>query len=129
MKLETDPRLPVANNYTILRGRLFDLFPKIAREINRFLDGYLFTATSPTGDYTVTEGDSLIMWVGTANGTVTLPDAKETKGKRFTVKNLTGYALTVATAAGTIDGAATQVINVQYTSLCFVSDGTNYWIV
>lgn len=81
-----------------------------------------------TASYTAVLAD----WVILANGasiTVTLPSAvTATAGKIFTVKNLNATSLTIASAAGTIDGAATKAL-AQWVSNDFVSDGANWFAV
>ena len=59
--------------------------------------------------------------------TVTLP----ANGLTYRIKRITAGAntLTVATAAGDIDGAATATIATQYESITLKSDGADYWIV
>jgi hypothetical protein len=56
----------------------------------------------------------------------TLPTPVGNGGLAITVKNTGTGSITVATAAGTIDGASTYVLNDQYESAEFVSDGTNW---
>lgn len=67
-----------------------------------------------------------------ASLTVTLPTAVGVTGKVFTVKRTNSGAntVTVGTTGGqTIDGATTQIYTVQYTSLDFISNGTNWSIL
>lgn len=75
---------------------------------------------------------ALTDWVILANGaavTITLPSAvTATAGKIFTVKNLNAASATVASAAGTIDGAATKTL-AQWVSSDFISDGANWFAV
>jgi hypothetical protein len=44
------------------------------------------------------------------------------------VKNVGTGVITVSPASGTIDGAATYQLSVQYQSITIVADGTNWWI-
>jgi hypothetical protein len=46
----------------------------------------------------------------------------------FTIKRLTANAVTVASAGGMIDGAATQALASQYDFITAVSDGANWYI-
>ncbi len=132
-KVTADPRLPqVSFSEPYLRqlnARLYEIFREFANSINSSSDGFLFEISTATGNYTATTADQLILFNGTANGTVTLPDPAEAEGKRFVVKNISAYVCTVATPSGEIDGETDADIADQYTSLDFVSDGTNYWIV
>jgi hypothetical protein len=66
--------------------------------------------------------------------TITLPNAATVgnTGRRYTIKRVTTSAniVTVNTAAGTIDGAATRVLaGGTYDAITVVNDGTNWWIV
>lgn len=96
------------------------------------VDGYLFNYQSVTAStYTATVGDSFIKCDCTSNAiAVTLPDADQTKGKRYTIKKIdaTANAVTVS-ATQTIDDAASQIISTQYDSIDIMSDGVEYWIV
>ncbi len=82
-----------------------------------------------TGDYTFQSADDVVLVNATA--TITLPDADELKGHKFYVKNIKlGGTVTVDVAGGgTIDGELTQIITEQYTSLTFISDGNDWFIV
>ncbi len=83
-----------------------------------------------SGDYTLnTKVDDIILVDVTA--TITLPTAVGVEGYHFVVKSI-GLGITVtidATGSETIDGELTQVITQQYTSLTFVSDGSNWFII
>ena len=76
--------------------------------------------TAISGTYTVLVTDCVIDC--TANTfTVTLPTAAGIQGQVFTVKNSGTGVITVAAAGGEfIDGAATQVLPVQYESLTMI---------
>lgn len=83
--------------------------------------------TTKTANYTVALTDSVIVGNG-ATVTITLPSATTaTAGKVFTVKNINTANLTIASAAGTIDGATTKVL-ARWASATVISDGTN-WLV
>jgi hypothetical protein len=61
--------------------------------------------------------------------TTTLPDAATHTDRTFRVKKMgTTGAVTVASAGGNIDGAATAVLSAQYESITVISDGTNWGI-
>lgn len=85
--------------------------------------------TSIIGAYTITATDCVIDC--TANTfTVTLPTAAGIEGQVFTVKNSGTGIITVAAASGEfIDGAATQVLPVQYESITLISTGTGWGII
>jgi hypothetical protein len=65
-----------------------------------------------------------------ASQTLTLPDARGQVGNSFVIKKVdaTANTVTIDTAYGTIDGAATRVLTTQYQSVTIQSDGTNYWV-
>lgn len=85
--------------------------------------------TPVSGTYTVTATDCVIDC--TANTfTVTLPTAVGIQGQVFTVKNSGTGVITVAAAGGQfIDGAATQVLPVQYESITMISTNTGWRII
>lgn len=82
-----------------------------------------------TAAYQITLTDSVILINGDV--TVTLPTAAKGKDKRIICKAINAGVgnRTIASAGGTIDGAATKVIAVQYTAVDLVSNGTNWFIV
>lgn len=89
----------------------------------------LRAVTTKTASYTTVAADSVI--IGNAPGAMTitlLSAATAGAGKTFTVKNKAATALTVASAAGTIDGAATKTL-AQWASADFLSDGANWFVV
>ena len=93
------------------------------------------TYTAITGaTYTAKAGDRVIGVNRAGIVTVTLPTAQLRKGRIYTIKDESGAAasnnITVATEGSeTIDGAATDVINVDYESKSYYSDGTNWFIL
>jgi hypothetical protein len=86
--------------------------------------------TTVTGSTTLAAAQSGVVLVNNAAAaTITLPAATSAKGVTFTVKRLTANAVTVNTAGGTIDGAASQSLAAQYSFITVVSDGTNWYII
>ena len=66
----------------------------------------------------------------TGSHTVTLPAPSTTnRGCVYTVKNVGTGTVTITPTSGTIDGAANFTITVQYSSVDFVNDGTNWFTV
>jgi hypothetical protein len=67
-----------------------------------------------------------------ANGssiTITLPSAVTSAfGREYVIKNVNATSLTVGSAAGTIDGAATKSL-AQFATLTAISDGTNWNLI
>ena len=84
--------------------------------------------------YTAKAGDRVIGVNRSGAVTVTLPTAQLRPGRIYTVKDESGAAatnnITVATEGSeTIDGSATDVINIDYESKSYYSDGTNWFIL
>ncbi|MDA1128317.1 MAG: hypothetical protein O2913_06435 [Chloroflexi bacterium] len=84
--------------------------------------------------YTAKAGDSVLGVNRAGVVTVTLPSGQALWGRIFTVKDESGAAatnnITVATeGAETIDGSATDVINVNYGARSYYSDGANWFIL
>lgn len=77
-------------------------------------------------NYTMAATDGPILASGTI--TITLP-ATPTVGQRYTVKNVGTGTVTVQPSSGSIDGASTFVMTVQYSSIDVVNDGTNWFTV
>lgn len=84
------------------------------------------TYLSQTGDYTVLATDGTVELLTNA-GTFTLPTPVGIQGRTYTLKNAqTANALTVATAAGNIDGSST--VAVSGGSITVQSDNANWRI-
>jgi hypothetical protein len=83
--------------------------------------------------YSVATSDNVIFCNSTGgNMTVTLPSAVTFASRKITVKrtNTTANTVTVGSAAGTIDGAASYIIpGGTLNSITVVSDGTNWYII
>lgn len=92
-----------------------------------------YTATA--GDLVVAAGDYIIGVTSTAAArTITLPDpAVVGAGKTYRVKDESGGAaannITIQGAAGNVDGAANVVINTNYGSKDFYTNGINWFVV
>lgn len=83
-------------------------------------------------NYTLTNTDDMIL-VDATGGAVTITTHASATAHRhvYTVKKIDASANTVTidgNAAETVDGAATQVLTVQYSSLDIRPDGSNWWI-
>lgn len=88
--------------------------------------------SSVSGNFTV-GSTSTVVYADAAGGslTVTLPTAVGISGRLFTVKRLNSGSNTVTvgtTSAQTIDGATTQILTTQYTSVGFRSNNANWMI-
>lgn len=90
--------------------------------------GFVTPTSTKTADYTLTASDTVIL--ANATMTATLPSAVTAgNGRQYTVKNRHATAtVTLASAAGTIDGVATVAI-ASMQALTVVSDGTNWWVI
>lgn len=94
--------------------------------------GAWWAVTTVTTTYTATAADGFIRADATAAAfTITLPDPATVPGKEYFIKRVNSAAnnVTVATAAGTFDGAATKVIGAQYSALKVVSTGSVWAIM
>lgn len=132
------PNLPVPPQ--VYESRYFDQLLQTLRTYFMQVDQrdpvvQAFTTISTITDSTATLGlndAGLVLADCTSNDvTVTLPPPADAMDYMFTVKRKSGGAntVTITTPSGTIDGSASVDILVQYVSLSFRSDGTNYWIV
>jgi hypothetical protein len=97
------------------------------------IDGSIALATvAKTGDYTATINDHKIFCDASGGAfTITLPAASGAPGREYHIKKIdsSGNAVTVdANDSETIDGALTQIINVQYDSMMISCDGTGWHI-
>lgn len=93
----------------------------------------IFATATKTGNYTLTSSDTVILADSTSGSvTITLPTASTVSGYRFYVKRTDGSANSVSVArsgSDTIDGATSVSLGAQYTTMTFVSDGTNWFII
>jgi hypothetical protein len=94
----------------------------------------VFATSTQTGTtYTISSTDTVIIADGTSNNVaVTLPTASTVTGYRFYVKRKDNTANTVSinrSGSDTIDGATSQALTAQYTSVTVVSDGSNWYII
>lgn len=93
----------------------------------------LSTSRTVTGDTTLSLADGGVVLASTSLNavTITLPDATKSKDYQFIIKRITAGVnpLVITAISGTIDDGTSATITVQYVSLTFRSDGTNWWIV
>jgi len=88
----------------------------------------LLPYTKATADYVMNHKEYMIECDGTFS--VTLPTAGAGRGKSFKIKNTgTGTITIKGSGDETIDGTNTKMIDIQYTSLTLLSNGSNYLIV
>lgn len=90
---------------------------------------------SKTSAYSIATTDDVVLCNATGGAfDVTLPDADDFKGRRFTIKRLNSgsNAVTLKVAVGsgqTIDGASTSVLGTQYLAITVISDGSNWYVI
>lgn len=88
--------------------------------------GLTLPATTKTASYTATANDSVIFASG-AGVTITLPGAATAGlGRHYKVKNTGASAVTIASASGNVEGAATASLAAG-ASATYVSDSANWW--
>jgi len=66
---------------------------------------------------------------GASAVTITLPTVTGNSGYRVHIKRLGTANVTISPASGTIDGAASQVLSIQYSAYTLTTDGTNWHII
>ena len=66
---------------------------------------------------------------GAAAVVITLPTVTGNSGYKAQIKRLGTANVTISPASGTIDGAANQVLSVQYAALTLTTDGFNWFII
>jgi hypothetical protein len=86
-----------------------------------------------TGNATIADTDGIVIVTPSGStATATLPTPVGRTGKRFIIKKAygaTAFSVSIATAAGTIDGNATELIMVAGGYRELVSDGSNWHII
>lgn len=92
-----------------------------------------FTTSTKTTSYTVTSSDTVVFADATSgNVTITLPAASGLTGYRFYVKRIDGSSNTVTIArsgSDTIDGNTSCTLDLQYTAIGVVSNGSAWYIL
>lgn len=90
----------------------------------------IFSITSSSGVFTATANETHIVDTSGGAATITLPAVSASRFVRIKDNgNSEANNITVSPASGTIDGAASHVINSNYGSAVYVSDGTNWFIL
>jgi len=92
-----------------------------------------FTTSTQTSSYTITSSDAIIFANATSgNVTITLPTASGMAGYRFYIKRIDNASNTVTVArsgSDTIDGMTSFTLDLQYTALAVVSNGSAWYIL
>lgn len=86
-----------------------------------------FRAVTTTYTLDSSAPDYVVFGNSTSAFTITLPAVLS--GRTVVIKNINTGAVTISPASGTIDGSASAVLSVRYTSLTLVSDGANWFII
>lgn len=132
MRLDIDPRLPSEGGLSRLVTRLYEVLRLIAQANNRRADGYVFATQSVAANYTMQDGDTVLL-VSAAGGAraITLPSPAAAVGKLIAVRKTEAgaNAVTLTPATGQIDGGATLVLTAAAPRATIASDGTNYFTV
>lgn len=105
---------------------------RVASGLPAWTDTTFATATK-TSSYTIT-GTDVVIFANATSGTVTitLPTAASFGGYRFYVKRTdgSGNACSVSrSGSDTIDGQTSISLDMQYTSLTLISDGSAWYII
>jgi hypothetical protein len=83
------------------------------------------------GTHTITNGYELIICNSTdGNVTVNLPNATESKGKKYYfIKTANAHVVTISGGAYNINGASSTTINNLYGSKTIISNGVQWYII
>ncbi len=83
------------------------------------------------GTHTITNGYELIICnTSEGNVTVNLPNATESKGKKYYfIKTATAHVVTISGGSYNINGASATAINTLYGSKTIISDGAQWYII
>jgi hypothetical protein len=88
-------------------------------------------ATAQSTNYNAANGDFVLMTAGASDKTVTLPAVASSTDAIIEIKKVdsgAGNVIIDGNLSETIDGATTQTISAQYTSITVHCDGTEWWI-
>ena len=125
------PPVPIAAPMTEESGLPTQVWSAFYRQLLSQVQG--LSVTSVSAAYTATLGDDVLLCNATSAAfSVTLPDARERKGKVLTIKKTdsSGNAVTLdGFDSQEIDGSTTHAISSQYNSRTIVSDGSNWQII
>lgn len=95
--------------------------------------GYLLNVTTITANYTITQGDFIILANATSGAiTVTTPIVSEMVGRMFFIKKIdaSGNAVTFnPNGSETVDGALTLALASQWDSALVANNGSNWFIL
>jgi hypothetical protein len=123
------PTLPDDAQAQAYRLRLHDFLREFATALNQAADQRLWLNASASGAYSSGENDHVVLVTPSAPCTITIPAVDRMIYKRVVVKraNNTTHTITVQSANGNIDGAASTTLTTAYQAKEFYSDGANWW--
>ena len=133
-------RLPTVGGDTGNWGTVLNSFLGVSLVQSGTYAGSITLVSQQTTNYTIgsqssltTGGETVLANAAGGSITITLPNPSTTNA--YTIHNIkktdpsTTNTVTIATSSGYIDGGSTAVLNIQYTSITVVSDGTQWWII
>jgi hypothetical protein len=102
-----------------------------AEQVEWHLQEHNASVVYTAGTHTITNGYELII-CNTADGNVTvnLPNATESKGKKYYfIKTANPHVVTISGGSYNINGSSSTTINQQYGSKTIISDGSQWYII
>ena len=102
-----------------------------AEAINQAATGDLWPFVSVSAAYSAGPSDLVIYVVPAGTFTVTLPSARDMRGKMIYVKraNNTTHTITVQSTSGNIDDAASVTLTTAHQAREFFSDGAEWHLI
>lgn len=93
-----------------------------------------FATGTQTSNYTITSSDTVILVNAGASTTITLPAASGMTGYRFYIKRIDnpsdGFTVTIGrTSTDLIDGMTSFTLDMQYTAIGVISNGSGWYIL
>ena len=117
-----------ATNYTAANANIDGHLSGIDTKLGTISGGGGYTYSAITADPANAQAGYHYSCTGTF--TITLPTSGVTAGEEIRIKNMGTGTITIDPQTVNIDGSTTDyVLDVQYSSITLVSDGTNYEVV
>ena len=106
-------------------------FDNAAQQMSWHLQEHNASVVYTAGTHTITNGYELIICNSTdGNVTINLPNATESKGKKYYFKKTANaHVVTIDGGAYNIDGATATTINQLYGSKTIISNGAQWYII
>lgn len=130
-KVTPNPTLPGKVDAPGFLPRLLDLLRDLATGVNGLIEGRLHPWRDVVSTEATGTNDLVILVRPTGPMTVTIPDVASMGEKMVYIKraNNTVHTITVAPAAGLIDGAASVTLTAAYQCRAIFADKTNYHLI